>query len=100
MSTAAGMVALVVDDELPALSELGYLLGRDERVEEVLTASSGTDALQLLDARDVDVVFSDNYFDVPAGRSVVITCPMPTGWTAAQALQALQLRSVIDTYAR
>ncbi len=59
MSTAPGMVVLVVDDELPALSELGYLLGRDDRVEEVLTASSGTDALQLLDARDVDVVFSD-----------------------------------------
>jgi beta-mannosidase len=53
-----------------------------------------------LSLQDVDVVFSDNYFDVPAGRSVVITCPMPTGWTAAQALQALQLRSVIDTYAR
>ncbi|QIM22796.1 response regulator transcription factor [Phycicoccus sp. HDW14] len=59
MSTDQGMVVLVVDDELPALSELGYLLGRDDRVAEVLTASSGTDALQLLDARDVDVVFSD-----------------------------------------
>ena len=55
----AGLVALVVDDELPALSELGYLLERDERVAEVVTAASGTDALQLLDARDVDVVFSD-----------------------------------------
>lgn len=60
MSTAvAGLVALVVDDELPALSELGFLLRRDERVAEVLTASSGTDALRLLDTRDVDVVFSD-----------------------------------------
>ncbi len=59
MSTDRGLVVLVVDDELPALSELGYLLDRDERVAEVLTASNGTDALQLLDARDVDVVFSD-----------------------------------------
>ena len=59
MSTDRGLVVLVVDDELPALSELGYLVGRDERVAEVLTASSGTDALRLLDARDVDVVFSD-----------------------------------------
>jgi DNA-binding LytR/AlgR family response regulator len=60
MSTSgAGLVALVVDDELPALSELGYLLGRDDRIGEVITASSGTDALQVLDARDVDVVFSD-----------------------------------------
>src|SRR5688500_10701815 len=58
-TTGGGLVALVVDDELPALSDLGYLLGRDDRVEEVITASSGTEALQVLDGRDVDVVFSD-----------------------------------------
>jgi DNA-binding LytR/AlgR family response regulator len=58
-STGAGLVALVVDDELPALSDLDYLLQRDERIGEVITASSGTEALQVLDARDVDVVFSD-----------------------------------------
>ena len=58
-SSGAGLTALVVDDELPALSDLGYLLGRDERVGEVITASSGTEALQVLDGRDVDVVFSD-----------------------------------------
>lgn len=58
MSTA-GLVTLVVDDEAPALSELGYLLERDPRVAEVLTAASGTDALRLLDTRDIDVVFSD-----------------------------------------
>ena len=54
-----GLTALVVDDELPALSDLGYLLGQDERITEVITASSGTEALQVLDGRDVDVVFSD-----------------------------------------
>jgi DNA-binding LytR/AlgR family response regulator len=60
MSTnGGGLTALVVDDELPALSDLGYLLGRDDRVQEVITASSGTEALQVLDGRDVDVVFSD-----------------------------------------
>ena len=54
-----GLTALVVDDELPALSDLGYLLARDDRILEVLTASSGTEALRLLDERHVDVVFSD-----------------------------------------
>ena len=58
-SAGAGLVALVVDDELPALSELGYLLGHDARVDEVITAVSGTEALKVLDARDIDVVFSD-----------------------------------------
>ncbi|MGL5929685.1 MAG: response regulator [Dermatophilaceae bacterium] len=58
-STGAGLRALVVDDEQPALTDLGYLLGRDHRVAEVITAASGTDALAVLDERDIDVVFSD-----------------------------------------
>jgi beta-mannosidase len=46
-----------------------------------------------------DVVFSDNYFDLPAGRTVVIFAPMPAGWTLAQAQDALKVRSVYDSYA-
>ncbi|NUW39968.1 LytR/AlgR family response regulator transcription factor [Nonomuraea rhodomycinica] len=37
---------LAVDDELPALEELAYLLRQDVRVEHVLTASDGVAALQ------------------------------------------------------
>lgn len=54
-----GLTALVVDDELPALSELSWLLEQDERIGEVLTANSGTEALGVLEGRDVDVLFSD-----------------------------------------
>lgn len=57
--TSSGLTALVVDDELPALSELGWLLDQDDRIGEVITSSSGTEALGVLDSRDVDVVFSD-----------------------------------------
>jgi len=46
-----------------------------------------------------DVVLNDNYFDVPAGRKVTVSCPMPTGWTLAQAAAALKTRSVFDSYA-
>ena len=46
----------------------------------------------------VDVVFSDNYFDVPAGTSVKVTTPLPNGWTLEQASKALQVRSLIDSY--
>jgi beta-mannosidase len=46
----------------------------------------------------VDVIFSDNYFDVPAGTSVQITAPLPAGWTLTQAQKALQTRSLIDSY--
>jgi beta-mannosidase len=46
-----------------------------------------------------DVVFSDNYFDVPAGRSVAVTCPQPQGWTLEQARRALRVRSLYNSFA-
>jgi DNA-binding LytR/AlgR family response regulator len=51
--------ALVADDEQPALAELVYLLRQDERIGEILTASNGADALKILQATDLDVVFCD-----------------------------------------
>jgi beta-mannosidase len=47
----------------------------------------------------VDVVFSDNYFSLPAGRTVHVTCPLPAGWSLAQAKDALQLYSLYNSFA-
>ncbi|MBI9050162.1 MAG: glycoside hydrolase family 2 protein [Anaerolineaceae bacterium] len=47
----------------------------------------------------IDVVFSDNYFDLPAGRPVVISIPLPAGWTLSQVQKALSIRSVYNSYA-
>lgn len=51
--------ALVVDDELPALEELTYLLRKDPRIGTLRTASSGAEALRALDVEPVDVIFCD-----------------------------------------
>ncbi len=54
------LTVLVVDDERPALDELSWLLDRDPRIGEVLTAESAAEALRVLQERDdVDAVFSD-----------------------------------------
>lgn len=50
---------LVADDEKPALDELAFLLRADERIGDVLTASSGAEALRLLTERAVDAAFLD-----------------------------------------
>jgi DNA-binding LytR/AlgR family response regulator len=55
----AGLRALVVDDEAPALSELAYLLRMDDRIGDIRTASNGADALRALETAPVDVVFCD-----------------------------------------
>lgn len=52
---------LAVDDELPALDELVYLLDAQEAVAEVLTAADATTALRLIKDRPdtIDAVFLD-----------------------------------------
>ena len=54
-----GLRVLLVDDEQPALDELGYLLSADERVREVVTATTSTEGLRILRETDVDAVFLD-----------------------------------------
>lgn len=47
----------------------------------------------------LDVLWSDNFFDLPAGRERTITCPREEGWSR-EALQArLRVRSLWDSFA-
>jgi beta-mannosidase len=65
-----------------------------------INVASDTLAMVLeLSLAGADVVFSDNYFNLPAGRTMTVTCPLPEGWTLAQAREALKLRSICDSYA-
>jgi len=50
---------LAVDDEPPALDELAFLLSKDERVGEVRTCGSASEALRLLQRDSFDVVLLD-----------------------------------------
>ncbi|RPJ22406.1 MAG: glycoside hydrolase family 2 protein [Chloroflexi bacterium] len=43
-----------------------------------------------------DAVFSDNYFDVPAGTKFTVSTPLPENWTAESTVQA---RSLYDSFA-
>jgi beta-mannosidase len=45
-----------------------------------------------------DTIFSDNYFDLPAGASARITAPFPKGWTMVRARKALRIRSLVDSF--
>ena len=47
----------------------------------------------------VDVIFSDNYFDVPAGRKVTATCAIPVGWTLAKVKKALRVQTLYNSFA-
>ncbi|MDJ0317783.1 MULTISPECIES: LytR/AlgR family response regulator transcription factor [Arthrobacter] len=50
---------LVADDELPAVEELAFLLGRDPRIGAIHRAMNGAEALKLLAVHTIDAVFLD-----------------------------------------
>ena len=43
-----------------------------------------------------EVIFSDNYFDLPAGRNIQVTCRLPAGWSLDQVKSTLSVRSLFD----
>jgi len=45
-----------------------------------------------------DVVFDDNYFDLPAGRTVTVRLPTLDGWTADRVRASLRVRSLVDSF--
>jgi beta-mannosidase len=47
-----------------------------------------------------DVIFSDNYFDLPAQEVIRVTASLPDGWDLASAQAALKVRSVYSTYSK
>jgi beta-mannosidase len=44
----------------------------------------------------MDAVFSDNYFDIPAGTTVTVTTPLPDDWSLDSRVQA---RSLYESFA-
>ncbi|MDQ6642794.1 MAG: LytTR family DNA-binding domain-containing protein [Actinomycetota bacterium] len=59
MSDERALNVLVVDDELPALEELAFLLGRDPRIGDIHRCRSATEALRVLQDEIVDALFVD-----------------------------------------
>ncbi|MDD5708708.1 MAG: hypothetical protein PHR35_22570, partial [Kiritimatiellae bacterium] len=49
-------------------------------------------------ASDPDPIFSDNCFDLPAGRKAEVTVAAKGGWTLAKLRAALRARSIADSY--
>ena len=69
----------------------------DKNLVIILTSSSLARFVELR-FEGLDIVFSDNYFDVPAGYKVSITCPLPNDKTKAEMGKLLKVRSLRDTY--
>ena len=94
-------IATFVPNKHLALVDPGLSVETTRKVAQLtieLTASSLARFVEL-ELEGTDTVFSDNYFDIPAGRTAVITCPLPGGWDLYRARAALRVRTLRDSYA-
>ncbi len=73
-------------------------LSKDKNQLLIELTSRSLALLVELSLEGADVVFSDNYFNLPAGRMVEVSCPLPAGWTLSRARKAFRLCSVYDSY--
>lgn len=96
------MRVLVVDDEKPALDELAYLLAAEPRVTDVVTSSSATEALRILQEGAIDAVFLDIQMPGLTGLELAqvlsrFRSPPPVVFVTAHeqhAVEAFDLRAV------
>ncbi len=96
----ARQVAYFVPTKHLNLSEpgLGMKVSLDGKELSIHIAAKQLARLVELTIEGADVVFSDNYFDIPAGRTVTLTAPLPEGWTLAGVEKALKVKSVYDSF--
>jgi len=100
-NSAPPIDVLVADDEKPALDELVHLLRTDARIGEILTASSGADALRLLSERAVRIAFLDIHMPGLTGMELarsLLTLAEPPAVVfvtadEAKAVEAFELRA-------
>jgi len=70
---------------------------REGRLIIQLTSQSYAPLVEVT-LKGADVIFTDNYFNLPAGRQVQISCPLPADWTIEQVEKNIRVRSIFDSY--
>jgi len=97
-----------ISRQTAAFAPLKHLTLQDPKIQASISEDRGELVIELvarslallveISLEGVDVVFSDNYFNLPARRPVKVICPKPEGWSLEQAQSAIRLCSVYDSY--
>ena len=84
-----------------SLTDPAIAMSLHSRNGELIVELSSRSLAQLIEVSlpGADVVFSDNYFNLPPGRSIQISCPLPSGWDLGKAQKEIRVCSVYDSYA-
>lgn len=99
----------VVATNVATFAPTKHLMLRKPALAMTVTEKAGQLSIELesdflarfveLTLEKADAVFSDNYFDLPAGRKRTIDVELPVGWSVDRARSALRVRSLYDAFA-
>ena len=78
--------------------ELHYTIGEIDGTITLDVTAQRLARFVWLEIEGADVIFSDNYFDLPAGRTAKVTLPKIEGWTLDRVRKALRMRSLVDSF--
>ena len=96
---SAGAVPFVPDKHLELTDpELHYTIGEIDGTITLDVTAQRLARFVWLEIEGADVIFSDNYFDLPAGRTAKVTLPKIEGWTLDRVRKALRMRSLVDSF--
>jgi beta-mannosidase len=96
---ARSVVSLVPPKHLELVNPLlDYALQENDGKLVIEVSAQSLARFVELSFTGADVVFSDNYFDLPAGRVHRVTCPLPAGWDLLTASEALCIQSLYDSF--
>jgi len=94
-----GLVTFVPNKHLKLTDpKLRTAVRKDDAGFEVSLMAERLARFVWLTLEGADVVFSDNCFDLPAGRTVTVTLPAPDGWTARRVRRSLHVCSLFDSF--
>jgi beta-mannosidase len=94
-----GVVPFVPDKHLALTEpELHYTIGETEGTITLDVTAQRLARFIWLEIEGADVIFSDNYFDLPAGRTATVTLPAIGGWSLDRVRRALRMRSLVDSF--
>lgn len=101
---AGGPIYPIVTPLVPSkhlrLQDPGITAAMEIQEDQLLIDLTAQSLARFVEVRlaGAEVQYSDNYFDIPAGRQMSITCRLPRGWDLPRAREALRIRSLIDSY--
>ena len=96
----ASRMALFAPNKHLELDEPGLEIEvvREGKLARFLVTAHSLARFVELKLEGADAVFSDNYFDVPAGWTVAVTCPIPQGWSLQKVRKELMAHSLYHSY--